>query len=60
VRRCSRYVDKFALFNAPPGTEQRMGVYFYASAEGGEPTRQAVLAFTHGDTFKPVTVTRRW
>src|SRR5262245_44497343 len=27
-----QYVDNFALFNAPPGTEQRMGVYFYASA----------------------------
>src|SRR5262245_23846474 len=49
-----QYVDNFALFNAPPGTEQRMGVYFYASAEGAEPTRQSVLAFTHGDTFKPV------
>jgi hypothetical protein len=31
-----------------------MGVYFYASPEAGEPARQAVLAFTHGDTFKPV------
>jgi hypothetical protein len=49
-----QYVDNFALFNAPPGTEQRMGIYFYASAEGAEPTRQSVLAFTHGDTFKPV------
>ena len=54
VRRCNKYVDNFALFNAPPGTEQRMGVYFYASAERAEPTRQSVLAFTHGDTFKPV------
>jgi hypothetical protein len=49
-----QYADNFALFNAPPGTEQRMGVYFYASGESAEPTRQAVLAFTHGDTFKPV------
>ena len=49
-----QYVDNFALFNAPPGTEQRMGVYFYASGDAAEPTRQAVLAFTHGDTFKPV------
>jgi hypothetical protein len=32
-----QYVDNFALFNAPPGTEQRMGVYFYASVESGEP-----------------------
>ena len=41
-------------YNAPPGTQQRMAVYFYASPLGAEPTRDAVLAFTHGDTFKPV------
>src|SRR6478736_2696793 len=44
-----RYVQNFALYNAPPGTVQKMGVYFYASADAGEPARQAVLAFTHGD-----------
>jgi hypothetical protein len=49
-----QYVENFALFNAPPGTEQRMGVYFYASPEPGEAARQSVLAFTHGDVFKPV------
>ena len=49
-----QYVENFALFNAPPGTAQRMGVYFYASADPGGATRQAVLAFTHGDAFKPV------
>jgi hypothetical protein len=31
-----------------------MGVYFYASPDAGETARQAVLAFTHGDTFKPL------
>jgi len=49
-----RYVQNFALYNAPPGTVQKMGVYFYVSPEAGEPARQAVLAFTHGDTFKPI------
>ena len=44
----------FELINAPPGTMQRMGIYFYASPLSAEPTRQAVLAFTHGDMFKPV------
>jgi hypothetical protein len=48
------YVENFALFNAPPGTKQRMAVYFYASADAGEPTRDAVLAYTHGDMFKAV------
>lgn len=47
-----QYKPNFALFNAPPGTWQHMAVYFYASAEAAEPARQAVLAFTHGDTFK--------
>jgi hypothetical protein len=49
-----QYVQNFALYNAPPGTVQKMGVYFYVSPEPGEPARQAVLAFTHGDGFKPV------
>jgi hypothetical protein len=49
-----QYVDNFALFNAPPGTLQKMGVYFYASPDAAEPTRQAVMAFTHDDTFKAV------
>ncbi|MEO8678734.1 MAG: hypothetical protein ABI665_06795 [Vicinamibacterales bacterium] len=49
-----RYVQNFTLYNAPPGTVQRMGVYFYASPEAGEPARQAVMAFTRGDTFKPI------
>ncbi len=49
-----RYVQNFALYNAPPGTVQKMGVYFYASPEAGEPARQAALAFTHGDVFKPI------
>ena len=37
-------MDNFALFNAPPGTVQHMGVYFYASPDPAEGTRQAVLA----------------
>jgi hypothetical protein len=49
-----QYVENFALFNAPPGTWQKMGVYFYASTDAGEATRQSVLAFTHGDRFKAV------
>jgi len=49
-----QYVENFALFNAPPGTKQRMAVYFHASADAAEPARDAVLAYTHGDAFKPV------
>jgi hypothetical protein len=49
-----QYVDNFALYNAPPGTVQHMGVYFYASPESAEGTRQTALRFTHGDEFKPL------
>jgi hypothetical protein len=49
-----QYVENFALFNAPPNTWQRMAAYFYVSGEPAEPMRQSVLAFTRGDTFKPV------
>lgn len=44
----------FALYNAPPGTWQRMAVYYYLSAENPETTRQYVMAYTHNDTFKPL------
>jgi hypothetical protein len=50
----AQYVENFALYNAPPGTVQKMGVYFYASADTGEAARQGPMAFTHGDVFKPV------
>lgn len=50
----AQYVENFALFNAPPGTMQRMAMYFYASPDSGGSTRQAVLAFTHDDAFKPL------
>ncbi len=49
-----QYVDNFALYNAPPGTLQNMGVYFFLSSDNGEQAREAVLAFTHGDTFKDI------
>jgi len=50
----TQYVENFALYNAPPGTAQKMGVYFYVSPDAAEPTRQAVMAFTHDDMFKPL------
>ncbi len=44
----------FALYSARPGTMQHMPVFFYVSAEPAEATRDAVLAFTHGDRYKPI------
>ena len=49
-----QYVENFALHNAPPGTMQRMAVYYLITPDTAETTRQAVMAYTHGDVFKPV------
>jgi hypothetical protein len=44
----------YALYNAPPGTMQHMAVYYYLSAAGSHATDEAVLAYTHDDSYKPV------
>ena len=44
----------FALYNAPPGTEQRMPLYFYLSSRNAAETRKAVLSYTHDDCYKPL------
>ena len=44
----------FALYTARPGTEQHMPVFYYVSADPADAAREAVLAFTHGDRFKPI------
>jgi len=41
----------YSLYNAPPGTWQRMAAYFYLSATNAAATRDAVMAYTHGDRF---------
>jgi hypothetical protein len=57
-------LDCFALYNAPPGTVQHMGMYFYATPNDGETARQAALKFTHSDTYAPIpgykTFTNHW
>jgi hypothetical protein len=44
----------FALYNAPPGTWQRMPVYFYLSPADAASARDAALAYTRGDRYKPL------
>jgi hypothetical protein len=44
----------YALYNAPPGTWQRMAAYFYLSGDNTAIARDAVLAYTHGDRFPPI------
>jgi hypothetical protein len=45
-------LQNFALYNAPPGSKQRMAVYFYLSPEDRGATQQNVLAYTHDDVYK--------
>ena len=55
VRQARRFaLGNFALYNAPPGTWQRMAVYFFLSPEAGRAAQSAVMAFTHDDRYKPV------
>lgn len=49
-----KYLQNFALYNAPPGTMQRMATYFYLSPGDAASTRTTVLAYTHNDTFAPI------
>jgi hypothetical protein len=54
VRVAREQLENYALYNAPPGTVQRMAVYYYLSPSGDRATQQAVMAYTHGDVYKPV------
>jgi len=45
-------INNFALYNAPPGTWQRMPVYLYLSPEDSRATQEAVMAFTHDDRYQ--------
>jgi hypothetical protein len=46
--------ENFALYNAPPGTLQHMAVYYYLTSTNSRAAHQAVMAYTHGDVFKPM------
>ncbi len=45
------YRANFALYNAPPGTWQRMAAYLYLGPTPAASTREAVMALTRGDRF---------
>jgi hypothetical protein len=47
-------MGNFALYNAPPGTWQRMAAYYYLSPEPGPATQETVMQFTHDDQYKPI------
>ena len=53
LRQSRRFAEgNFALYNAPPGSQQRMAVYYHLGAGNAEDTLNAVLAYTHGDKYK--------
>lgn len=54
VRVARSQIYNYALYNAPPGTVQRMAVYYYLSAGGAHATQQQVMAYTHDDAYKPL------
>ena len=49
-----RFLQNFAVYNAPPGSLQRMAAYFYVSPDNAAATRAAVMAFTRDDIFQPL------
>src|SRR6266516_3958721 len=48
------FLHNFALTSARPGAWQQMPVFLYVSADRAPAAVDAALAFTHGDTFKPL------
>ena len=41
-------------FNAPPGTDQRLGVFLLVSAGDGRRALESVAKYTRGDRYKPL------
>jgi len=54
VTQSREFEENFALYNAPPGTMQRMAVYFYLDSGNAQATQQSVMALTHDDVYKPL------
>jgi hypothetical protein len=54
VNQSRHNLGNFALYNAPPGTWQHMALYYYLSAGDAAEAQRNVLAYTHGDQFKPM------
>ena len=55
VRQSRRFAQgNFALYNAPPGSMQRMAVYYYLGPRDAHSTLEEVLSYTNGDRFKPL------
>jgi hypothetical protein len=42
------------LYNAPPGTRQRLKLFYYISSGDAEEALRRISAYTHNDSFKPL------
>lgn len=50
----AEFYHNFALYNARPGTWQRMPLFLYVSPGNGRQAIDSALSFTRGDHFKPL------
>ncbi|WP_156522177.1 hypothetical protein [Croceicoccus mobilis] len=46
-----KFRANWTLYGAPPGSEQRMALFLYPTADGAEAARDEALAFTRGDRY---------
>jgi len=65
IRQAERGGGSFVpWFNAPPGTDQRLGVFYLLSTENAEQALRETLRYTHGDRFCKLpgyrTMTSHW
>ena len=49
-----RYLANWSLYSAPPGSEQHMAGYFYATLGDSPEAFEDALAFTNGDVYPPL------
>jgi len=49
-----RYLANWSLYSAPPGSEQHMAGYFYATLGASSEAFEDALAFTNGDVYRPL------
>jgi hypothetical protein len=55
IRQSPTNINHFVpWFNAPPNTEQHLGVFYLVSSGDGRRALEEVLKFTHGDRYKKV------
>lgn len=55
IRQARRFAEgNFALYSSPPGTWQRMMVFYNVTPGAGESAMNAALAYTNKDVYRPL------